>query len=153
MTITEAARLVMLAGSFSDDQSQGRADVFVLDMGKPVRIRQLAEQMIHAAGYSVRDERNPEGDIEIRVIGLRPGEKLHEELLIGGDALSTPHPKIMRVDETRQSQGSVAATLQELGRLAALGDAEGARALALGYVIDRPAPVASPNAITAASWS
>lgn len=153
MTITEAARLVMLAGSFSDDQSKGRADVFVLDMGQPVRIRQLAEQMIHAAGYSVRDERNPEGDIEIRVIGLRPGEKLHEELLMGGDMLPTPHPKIMRVDETRQSQGSVAAMLQELGRLAALGDAEGARALALGYVIDRPAPVASPNAITAASWS
>ncbi len=74
MTITEAARLVMLAGSFSDEQSRGRADVFVLDMGRPVRIRQLAEQMIHAAGYTVRDDRNPDGDIEIRVIGLRPAK-------------------------------------------------------------------------------
>lgn len=131
MTITEAARLVMLAGSFSDEQSRGRADVFVLDMGRPVRIRQLAEQMIHAAGYTVRDDRNPEGDIEIRVIGLRPGEKLQEELLIGGGMLKTPHPKILRADEAAMSQGPIAAALQELGRLAALGDAEGARDLAL----------------------
>lgn len=131
MTVTEAARLVMLAGSFGDRESRDRADVFVLDMGRPVRIRQLAEQMIHAAGYTVRDARNPDGDIEIRVIGLRPGEKLEEELLIGNGMLATPHPKILRADETAESEGFIAETLQELGRLAAMGDGEGARDLAL----------------------
>lgn len=65
MTISEAAQLVLLAGSFSDTQTSRGGDVFVLDMGKPVKIRDVAVQMIHAAGYSVRDDRNPDGDIEI----------------------------------------------------------------------------------------
>lgn len=156
MTISEAARLVLLAGSFSDDSSAGRADVLVLDMGKPVRIRRLAEQLIHAAGYTVRDAANPGGDIEIKVVGLRPGEKLHEELLIGQGMLATPHPKILRAAEEAQGDLSVPATLQELGRLAAVGDDEGARALALDLaqgLPQPPLPAPSARVATAAMLS
>jgi FlaA1/EpsC-like NDP-sugar epimerase len=74
-------------------------DVFVLDMGKPVRIRDLAEKMIHLMGLSVRDERHPDGDIEIRYTGLRPAEKLYEELLIGNNVTGTDHPSILRAEE------------------------------------------------------
>jgi len=102
MTITEAARLVLLAGSYSD--ANGGGDVFVLDMGEPVKIRDLARQMIAAAGLTVRSPDNPNGDIEIIVTGLRPGEKLHEELLIGEGLLPTPHPKIMRAQEQSLSE-------------------------------------------------
>jgi FlaA1/EpsC-like NDP-sugar epimerase len=134
MTLTEAARLVLLAGSFSDEASDRRADVFVLDMGKPVSIRQLAEQLIHAAGYTVRDSANPGGDIEIKVIGLRPGEKLHEELLIGEGLLTTPHAKILRASEECPGDFSVPRAMQQLGRLAVEGDAEAARDFALALV-------------------
>lgn len=94
MTIPEAAQLVIQAGAMG----QG-GDVFVLDMGQPVRIIDLARRMIHLSGLSVRDEANPDGDIEIRITGLRPGEKLYEELLIGGEVEPTPHPRIMRSRE------------------------------------------------------
>lgn len=145
MTITEAARLVLLAGAFSDESSPGRADVFVLDMGAPVRIRQLAEQLIHAAGYTVRDDKNPGGDIDIKVIGLRPGEKLHEELLIGEGLLTTPHPKILRAGEEGPGRISMPRALQQLGRLAVEGDAEAARALALDLVRGNDAPSDGPG--------
>ncbi|WP_348240277.1 polysaccharide biosynthesis protein, partial [Salmonella enterica] len=74
-------------------------DVFVLDMGEPVRILDLARRMIHLMGATVRDEDNPDGDIEIKFTGLRPGEKLYEELLIGSNVAGTDHPSIMRADE------------------------------------------------------
>ncbi|MBE2276636.1 MAG: polysaccharide biosynthesis protein [Rhodobacteraceae bacterium] len=138
MTINEAARLVLLAGSYHDDTARSRADVYVLDMGKPVRIRNLAEQLIHAAGYTVRDSQNPDGDIEIKVVGLRPGEKLHEELLIGAGMARTPHPKIMRATEDATGEVSISAALQDLARLAALGDSQGARDLALGLAQGAP---------------
>lgn len=109
MTISEAVRLVLVAGTFSRG-----GDVFVLDMGKPVPIRKVAQQMIEAAGHTVRDTENPAGDIEIVVTGLRPGEKLHEELLIGSDMLTTPHPKILRAQETHLSEIEMAAVLQTL---------------------------------------
>lgn len=140
MTISEAARLVLLAGALNDDDQSGHADVFVLDMGKPIRIRQLAEQLIHAAGYTVRDQHNPSGDIEIRVVGLRPGEKLHEELLIGAGMEKTPHPKIKRAAEDPPGDTSVPSALQELSRLTALGDAAGARALAMSLANDAARP-------------
>ncbi len=152
MTINEAARLVLLAGSYRDETAPARADVYVLDMGKPVRIRNLAEQLIHAAGYTVRDERNPKGDIEIKVIGLRPGEKLHEELLIGSGMARTPHPKIMRAAEDDFGKVSIPTSLQELARLAAVGDSEGARALALEIALGRPAATA-PKVVAAAAVS
>lgn len=112
MTITEAARLVLLAGSYSD--ANGGGDVFVLDMGEPVKIRDLAQQMIAAAGLTVRSPDNPNGDIEIIVTGLRPGEKLHEELLIGEGLLPTPHPKIMRAQEQSLSELQMATVLRAL---------------------------------------
>ncbi|MFD1195036.1 polysaccharide biosynthesis protein [Seohaeicola saemankumensis] len=109
MTLSEAVRLVLGAGAFSRG-----GDVFVLDMGAPVPIRKVARQMIEASGHTVRDADNPEGDIEIVVTGLRPGEKLHEELLIGSDMLTTPHPKILRAQESHLSQIEMASLLQGL---------------------------------------
>lgn len=94
MTIPEAAQLVIQAGSMG----QG-GDVFVLDMGQPVRIAELAEKLIHLSGLSVRSEKSPHGDITIEFTGLRPGEKLYEELLIGDNVSPTEHPMIMRADE------------------------------------------------------
>ncbi|MEA5669839.1 nucleoside-diphosphate sugar epimerase/dehydratase [Pseudomonas sp. MH2] len=94
MTIPEAAQLVIQAGSMG----QG-GDVFVLDMGEPVKIAALAEKMIHLSGLSVRDESNPHGDIAVEFTGLRPGEKLYEELLIGDNVVSTQHPMIMSAHE------------------------------------------------------
>jgi len=73
--------------------------VFVLDMGEPVKITDLAKKMIHLMGYVEKDKHNPDGDIEIQFTGLRPGEKLYEELLIGDNARGTSHPRIMRAEE------------------------------------------------------
>jgi FlaA1/EpsC-like NDP-sugar epimerase len=86
--------LVLQAGSMAKG-----GDVFVLDMGKAVRIRDLAEKMIHLMGLTVRDDANPDGDIEVRYTGLRPAEKLYEELLIGNNVMGTEHPSIMRAEE------------------------------------------------------
>ena len=94
MTIPEAAQLVIQAGAMG----QG-GDVFVLDMGQPVKIAVLAEKMIHLSGLSVRSDKNPHGDIAIEFTGLRPGEKLYEELLIGDNVSPTEHPMIMRANE------------------------------------------------------
>ncbi|MFF7708715.1 polysaccharide biosynthesis protein [Pseudomonas sp. NPDC007930] len=94
MTIPEAAQLVIQAGSMG----QG-GDVYVLDMGQPVKIVDLAEKMVHLSGFTVRTPDNLGGDIEIQFTGLRPGEKLYEELLIGGDVKETSHPMIMAADE------------------------------------------------------
>ncbi|MBH3428784.1 polysaccharide biosynthesis protein [Pseudomonas alkylphenolica] len=94
MTIPEAAQLVIQAGSMGKG-----GDVFVLDMGEPVRIVELAEKMIHLSGLSIRSERNPHGDIAIEFSGLRPGEKLYEELLIGDNVVATRHPMIMSAHE------------------------------------------------------
>jgi FlaA1/EpsC-like NDP-sugar epimerase len=91
MTIPEAAQLVIQAGAMARG-----GEVFVLDMGEPVRIIDLARRMIELSGLSVRDETDPEGDIEICVTGLRPAEKLYEELLIGDDPEDTTHPLIMK---------------------------------------------------------
>ena len=94
MTIPEAVQLVLQAGSMAEG-----GDVFVLDMGQPIRIADLARRMVLLAGLTVRDEGNPDGDVEIRYIGLRPAEKLFEELLIGTNVCGTEHPMIMRAME------------------------------------------------------
>jgi FlaA1/EpsC-like NDP-sugar epimerase len=94
MTIPEAAQLVIQAGAMA----QG-GDVFVLDMGQPVRIIDLARRMVELSGLSIKDDDDPEGDIEIIVTGLRPGEKLYEELLIGDNPKQTPHARIMKAHE------------------------------------------------------
>ncbi len=94
MTIPEAAQLVIQAGSMGKG-----GEVYVLDMGQPVRIIDLARRMIHLSGLTVRDDENPEGDIALEIVGLRPGEKLYEELLIGENVEGTVHPLIMRAYE------------------------------------------------------
>jgi len=94
MTIPEAAQLVIQAGAMASG-----GDVFVLDMGQPVRIYDLAVRMVELSGLTLRDETNPHGDIEIQVTGLRPGEKLYEELLIGDSPMPTQHPRIMKAHE------------------------------------------------------
>ena len=140
MTISEAAQLVLLAGSFSDRETSRGGDVFVLDMGKPVRIRDVAMQMIHAAGYSVRDADHPDGDIEILVTGLRPGEKLHEELLIGEGQLTTPHSKILRAREESLSELELASALRALRAAIAGGDEDAARQVVISWVRGYQAP-------------
>jgi len=94
MTIPEAAQLVIQAGAM------GRGgDVYVLDMGKPVRIMELAKRMIRLSGLTPKDHETPDGDLEIKIIGLRPGEKLYEELWLGENLRGTEHPRIMSADE------------------------------------------------------
>ncbi|MBK5552220.1 polysaccharide biosynthesis protein [Pseudomonas sp. TH03] len=115
MTIPEAAQLVIQAGSM------GRGgDVFVLDMGEPVKIVELAEKMIHLSGLSVRSEKNVHGDIAIEFTGLRPGEKLFEELLIGDNVSATPHPMIMSANEDHVPWDTLKIRLTDL--LAAVED-------------------------------
>ncbi|MBK3866187.1 NAD-dependent epimerase/dehydratase family protein [Pseudomonas stutzeri] len=109
MTIPEAAQLVLQAGSMG----QG-GDVFVLDMGSAVRIVELAEKMIHLSGLSVRCESNPAGDIAIQFTGLRPGEKLYEELLIGDNVTPTQHPMIMSANEACLPWGEFCDVLDRL---------------------------------------
>ncbi|MBX4936290.1 polysaccharide biosynthesis protein [Rhizobium binae] len=94
MTISEASQLVIQAGAMAEG-----GDVFLLDMGEPVRIADLARKMVELSGLTVRDQDNPEGDIELSVTGLRPGEKLYEELLIGDNPETTEHPRIMKARE------------------------------------------------------
>ncbi|MBB3593895.1 FlaA1/EpsC-like NDP-sugar epimerase [Rhizobium sp. BK529] len=94
MTISEASQLVIQAGAMADG-----GDVFLLDMGEPVRIADLARRMIDLSGLTLRSDDNPEGDIELSVTGLRPGEKLYEELLIGDNPETTQHPRIMKARE------------------------------------------------------
>ncbi|AYQ27210.1 MULTISPECIES: nucleoside-diphosphate sugar epimerase/dehydratase [unclassified Polaromonas] len=94
MTIPEAAQLVLQAGAMAEG-----GEVYVLDMGEPVRIIDLARRMVKLSGFTVRDENRPDGDIAIEVTGLRPGEKLYEELLIGDNPVGTPHPRILKARE------------------------------------------------------
>ena len=94
MTISEASQLVIQAGAMAKG-----GDVFVLDMGQPVKIYDLAQKMIELSGLTLRNEQNPDGDIEIEVVGLRPGEKLYEELLIGDNPKLTTHPRVMKAQE------------------------------------------------------
>lgn len=109
MTIPEAAQLVIQAGSMG----QG-GDVFVLDMGEPVKIVELAEKMVHLSGLSIRSEKNPHGDISIEFTGLRPGEKLYEELLIGDNVVATEHPMIMSAHEDYLSWDVLKVRLSQL---------------------------------------
>ena len=109
MTIPEAAQLVIQAGSMA----QG-GDVFVLDMGKPVKIADLARHMIELSGLEVKDDENPEGDIAIEITGLRPAEKLYEELLIGNSPMPTSHPSILKAHEEFMPLDKIEICLKEL---------------------------------------
>lgn len=109
MTVQEACRLVLWAGTLA----QG-GEIFVLDMGKPVRIADLARQVVTAAGYTVRDAQNPDGDIEIVITGLRHGEKLHEELSLSQALQPTSHPKLKCARELFLSEFEIARAIQSL---------------------------------------
>jgi FlaA1/EpsC-like NDP-sugar epimerase len=117
MTIPEAAQLVIQAGSMARG-----GDVFVLDMGQPVRIVDLARRMINLMGRSVRDAANPAGDIEIKFTGLRPAEKLYEELLIGNNVSGTEHPMIMRAVEHSLPWAQLEPLLKSMFEFARGGD-------------------------------
>jgi FlaA1/EpsC-like NDP-sugar epimerase len=129
MTIREAVQLVLKAGA----DAQG-SEVFVLDMGDPMPIMKLARQVIESAGYTVRDTANPDGDIEIEVIGLRPGEKIEEELTQSGRLVGTKHHKIFCAEERTLSEIEVAAVLRGLREALANGDEEAARSVILRWV-------------------
>lgn len=102
MTMEEAAQLVLQASAMGKG-----GDVFVLDMGEPVKIEALARRLVRLMGCEVKDEQHPNGDIEIHFIGLRPGEKLYEELLLGTNVTGTGHPKIMRAEEELLSEEDI----------------------------------------------
>jgi FlaA1/EpsC-like NDP-sugar epimerase len=134
MTIPEAAQLVIQAGSMG----QG-GEVYVLDMGQPVRIIDLARRMIHLSGLEVRDEENLEGDIAIETVGLRPGEKLYEELLIGDNVEGTSHPLIMRAYEHEVPWEVLTERLAQLDVACKAFDFEKVLAL-LGVIVQEYAP-------------
>jgi FlaA1/EpsC-like NDP-sugar epimerase len=138
MTIPEAAQLVIQSGAMAEG-----GEVYLLDMGEPVRIGELAELMISLSGRTVRSAENPDGDIEIQEVGLRPGEKLYEELLIDADAERTRHASIRRANEVFLPW---AALSEELGTLDALireGDDRRTRALVLKLVPEFMQPTVS----------
>ena len=117
MTISEAAQLVIQAGSMGS-----AGEIFILDMGEPIPILQLAKDMIRLSGMSIRDRNNSDGDIEIKITGLRPGEKLYEELLIDDSAATTKHKKIMRANDKGISMEKIREKLLELEEAAREGD-------------------------------
>lgn len=131
MTIPEAAQLVLQAGAMGSG-----GDVFVLEMGEPVRIIDLARNMVELSGLTVREPANPDGDIEIKIVGLRPGEKLYEELLIGGDPTPTEHPQILRARETFLPWDELRQHLDWLCSAAELGDGARMRAVLRGVVTE-----------------
>lgn len=140
MTIPEAAQLVLQAGAMA----QG-GEVFVLDMGEPVRIIDLARRMVELSGMTVRDGEHPQGDIAIAITGLRPGEKLYEELLIGDNPTPTKHPRIMKAHEHFMSWPELLRQLTELQAAAEAGDAQAIRRVLQACVQGfRPDTVANP---------
>ncbi|MEO9685642.1 MAG: nucleoside-diphosphate sugar epimerase/dehydratase [Tateyamaria sp.] len=150
MTTQEAVHLVLRAGSMARG-----GEVFVLDMGKPVKIEQLARQVIESAGLSVRDSDNLDGDIEIEFTGLRPGEKMTEELTLNGALVGTGHKKIFFTVEDRLSEIEVASALRSLRHALAASDEDAARALAQrwveGYVVTTTLPVGDQDVVTPVS--
>lgn len=143
MTIPEAAQLVIQAGGMAKG-----GEVFLLDMGDPIRIADLASTMIELSGRTVRGPENPEGDIEILEIGLRPGEKLYEELLIDCKSSATSHPRILLARESGWPAAQLAAKLEEMRVCVDCGDRGGAmavvRELVPEYVPDPTLRVLAP---------
>ena len=136
MTIEEAAQLLIRAGLMAEG-----GEVFVLDMGEAVRIDDLARKMVRLSGLTIKDAEHPEGDIEIIYTGEKPGEKIHEELLIGNDAQPTAHPKILRCREVFLPWPQLEGRLQALRRRLASSDADEAKRLLLDIIrIDHQQP-------------
>lgn len=129
MTTQEAVHLVLRAGSMAKG-----GEVFVLDMGKPVKIEQLARQVIESAGFTVRDAQNPDGDIEIEFTGLRPGEKMTEELTLNGQRVGTGHRKVFFTVESGLSEIEVASAMRSLRQALAASDEDAAREIVARWV-------------------
>jgi FlaA1/EpsC-like NDP-sugar epimerase len=129
MTIPEAAQLVLQAGAMGLG-----GDVFVLDMGQPVKIVDLARRMVQLSGLTVRDASHPQGDIEIAITGLRPGEKLYEELLIGDNPEPTEHPRIMKAREPLVPWQQLQQDLVQLEGAANCNDADAIKSVFVKYV-------------------
>lgn len=129
MTIPEAAQLVLQAGAMGTG-----GDVFVLDMGEPIRIMDLARRMLHLSGMVERNAQHPHGDIEIAITGLRPGEKLYEELLIGDNPRPTEHSRIMKAHEPFFPWAQLEPELQTLEQAARANDADAIRRFLLAHV-------------------
>lgn len=142
MTIPEAAQLVMQAGAMAKG-----GEVFVLDMGQSIKIFDLACSMIQLSGCTVRSEDNPDGDIAIEEIGLRPGEKMYEELLLGDNPQPTEHSRIMRAQEAKLSWGELSKLLETLDRALLGGDAVSAMAVVRRAVPDYAHSIPTPAAI------
>ena len=140
MTVQEAVNLVLQAGAMAKG-----GEVFVLDMGKPVSINHLARQVIESAGYTVRDDQNPDGDIEIAFTGLRPGEKMREELTLSGTLIGSGHKKIFFANENMLSEIEVASALRSLREALAAGDEDAARSVAMRWVEGFGGTVASSD--------
>ncbi len=137
MTIPEAAQLVLQAGAMARG-----GDVFVLDMGEPVKIMDLALRMVQLSGLTLRDVEHPQGDIEITVTGLRPGEKLYEELLIGNNPEPTVHPRIMKAHEDFLTWPELLPHLETLRTAAVLGDVHAIRSVLQHCVQGYGVPIA-----------
>jgi FlaA1/EpsC-like NDP-sugar epimerase len=131
MTIPEAVELVIQSGAMGKG-----GDVFVLDMGKPVRILDLAKKMIHLSGLEIRDKYNPDGDIEIKFTGLRPGEKLYEELLINGNTSKTQNPMILRAQDDSINWDDLNNILDELKDATNFGKPDQIRELLIKAIPD-----------------
>lgn len=135
MTIPEAAQLVLQAGAM-----EGSGEVFVLDMGESVRVVDLARRMIRLLGYTIRDAESPDGEIEIQFVGLRPGEKLFEELLLGDQVTGTSHPKILRADEEWMPEDRLGELLFRLRRACITDDCKAIQRLLVEGVKDYVVP-------------
>ena len=130
MSVHEAAELIVQAGALSKE-----GDIFLLEMGEPVRIRDLAENMVRLAGLELRTQQNPGGDIEIAIIGARKGEKVNEELFYEpGQASKTRQPKILRAKRGELSKRDINKGLARLEKLVATGDEEQIRAFLFEFV-------------------
>lgn len=145
MTIPEAAQLVLQAGAMAKG-----GEVFVLDMGQPIRIIDLARAMVQLSGCTVRDENNPDGDIAIEEVGLRPGEKMYEELLLGNNPQPTDHSRIMHAQEARLGWDELALMLAELYEAIDAGDVDRAMAVVCRGVPDYAHP---DHSVVAESFS
>jgi len=152
MTISEAAQLVMQTGAMAGDRSKGlgvgnnndkdssEAEVYVLDMGEPVKIIDLARRMVELSGFRVKDEKSPEGDIALKIVGLRPGEKLYEELLIGSNPQSTQHPRVIKANEKFMPWCELQPIITTLFAAAANGDV-----MMIRDMLQRVVPEYRPN--------
>lgn len=143
MTIPEAAQLVIQAGAMGSG-----GDVFVLDMGQPVKIIELAHRMIRLSGLTLKNEQNPNGDIGVNITGLRPGEKLFEELLIGDNVLGTHHPRIMRANEQQLPWAELRALLLRIDAACHRFDHEQLRHL----LLEAPAAFSPTDGICDLVW-